>query len=174
MAVDVFEGVEGDIARQVDGLGNRGVDIVLHHRLHGDVGSRLQALGVDEGRGERRCCALQLAEEAVGMVAGLDLFAAAVGLQNVALMGKAKDRLDTGGDVVGQQRDGPCRRHRGDKGIAYAVFGDGIAQLRRQGADGLASEKGLFLEQRKAAFPRGPARPRPDRRHRGRPPSSDG
>ena len=59
--------------------------MALHCRLHAEMGGRVQRLGGDEGLG-RRCVAMQLAPDAQRVVGHALAAAAAVGLQDAAVV----------------------------------------------------------------------------------------
>src|SRR3546814_17014844 len=90
LLVDVLEGLEGDVGRQIDGLRHRAVDVALHRGLHDHMRGRLQSLRGHEGWRQRGVLSLQTAEQAVGMVAHLLLASAAVGPQDAAPVGDAE------------------------------------------------------------------------------------
>jgi hypothetical protein len=54
LEVDVLESLEADVGRAVDGLGDGAVDVALQGGLHLQVRARLELLGRDEGRRQRR------------------------------------------------------------------------------------------------------------------------
>ena len=116
------------------------------------MGRRLQFLGSDEGPGQGRGLAMQLAEQPIGMIAHLFLAAAAVGPQDLAAHGEAEHRLQARRHVVGQQGNRAGRRHRGHQGVADPVAPDGLPQLRLQGGDALARQVGLPVVERKGAL----------------------
>ena len=139
--VDVLEVIEDDTRGHVDGLRDRAVDIFLHQSLHDDVINGVESLGVDEIIGQRRVLALEAPEQAIGVIADLLFLAFALGKADVAGIGEGVDRLETGGNVIGEQRDGAGRRHRGQKGVADAVACDGVVDVRIERLDALALEK---------------------------------
>ena len=68
LQIDVLEGLEGDVGRTVDGLGDGAVDVALQGGLHLKVRARGQLLGGDEGRRQRRLAAEHLAKQRVRVV----------------------------------------------------------------------------------------------------------
>src|SRR6516165_8814229 len=67
-------------------------------------------------------------------------------------MAEAEYRLDPRRDVVGEQRDRPGRRDRGDQRIADAVPGDLGPHLVVEATDRLAGEIAVAVEQRERAL----------------------
>ena len=152
LEIDVLEGLEGKIGRAVDGLGDGAVDVFLHRGLHHQMIAGRQRLGIDEAVGQRRVFALQLVEQAEGVVAHLLLAAAAVGHQDVAAVFEAEHRLQARGDVVGEERDGAGGRDGGEQRVADAVAGDAVPQILLQLADRFAGQKLVAIEEREGAL----------------------
>ena len=152
LGVDIFEALKRDVGRHVDRLRDRAVDIALDGRLHDDVVLGRQGLRVDEVIGQRCGFAPEPAEGAVGVIGDLFLAATAIRHQHVAGVAEAEHRLETGGDVVGEQRNRAGRRDRGQERVADAVFGDRIADIGIEGGDGLAGEVFVAVEQREGAL----------------------
>ena len=147
LLVDALEGLEGNVARQVDGLGDRAVDMVLRRRLHREVIGGRQRLGIDEHVGWRRLVALHLAPDTERVVVDALLALGAVGLQHVAHVAEGEDRLDAGGHVVGQQGDRTGGRDRVQQRVADAVATDRGPRVFGQRPDRLARQiPGPFVE----------------------------
>ena len=131
--VQVLEVLVRVVGRHVDRLADRGVDEGRHRRDH-----RLVRLGAhlqrgDEGLGQRRVVALQVAVQAPGVVLDRVLAEAAVGLALAPGVGPAERRLDAVAGVVGEgQADRAGRRDRQQMRVAQAVGADALLQVGRK------------------------------------------
>ncbi len=76
----------------------------------------------------------------------------AVGLQHMAHIAEGEHRLDAGGDIVGQKRNGAGGRDRVQQRVADAVAADRGAHVLRQAADRLAGEVTRAVVEREAAL----------------------
>jgi hypothetical protein len=128
--------------------------MALQGGLHLQVRARLQLLRGDEGRRERCCSAKPLPIEGVGVVLHELGARPPVALEHAALVLEIEHRLDAGGDIAGQQRDGASRRDRGDEAVAHAVARDRAAHLLGQGLQVRRLKDALRVIERKCAFSR--------------------
>ena len=120
--------------------------------LHPHMVERGQGLGVGEMLRQGGVGTEFLAEPGHRVVDHLLLGARAVGHQHLAGVAHREHRLDARRDVAGEQRDGAGGGDRGDQGVADTMFGDALADVPRQGADDLALEILVAVEQREGAL----------------------
>ena len=114
-----------------------------------------QLLRIDEIVRQRRSVAFEAAEEAIGVIAHLFFLARSVRHQHAARIGEAERRLEPGGDVVGEERDGAGGGDRGQQRIADAMLGDGGAEILVEPGHRLAGEIRRLVEEQEGAFLRG-------------------
>ena len=150
--VDILELLERQIDRDVDGLGDRAVDVFLHRRLHHHMVAGRQPLGIDEGVGQPRILPLQPAVEAQRVIGHRLFLAAAIGHQHGAGVFEAEYRLQPGRHIIGQDGNRAGRRDRGQQGIADTMRGNRFLHIRIQFADGLSGQVFLAIEQREGAL----------------------
>ena len=126
--------------------------MALQGGLHLQVRARLELLGGHEGRRERCRGPEPLAIKRVRVV--LDRLGARrpVALEHPALVLEVEHRLDAGGDVAGQQRDGAGGGNRGDEPVAHAVAGDRAAHLLGQALQVGGRQEALGVVERERAL----------------------
>ncbi len=151
--INVLELLEGQVARDVDRLGDRAVHVFLEAGLDIDMRARRDLVG---GRKILRQGALargKVALQAIGVV--LDrvlLVLVAMADAHAARVGEGEDRFEAARNVAGEERDGAGRRDRDQVRIADAVLADAAAQLLGQLLDKFALQIAFAVEQREGAL----------------------
>ena len=111
-----------------------------------------KCLGSDEIIRQRRIRAEADLEFAQGIIFHHLFGLAAVRLQHLAAIAEGEDRLDSAGDIVGEQRNRAGGSDRSEQGIADAMLGDGAANICRQRRNVGPCQIGVAVEQRKGAL----------------------
>ena len=154
LLVQALEIVVGVVGRDVDGLGDGGIDVGLDRLHHGDVAPGRHVQRRDEISRQLVHVAPQLPVEAPGVVFDRVLAGAAVGFAFLALVHPGERGLDAVGCVVGKsQADGAGGGDGQQVAVADAVRADGLLQCRRQAAgEGAGRQVAVGVEFRKAAL----------------------
>ena len=120
--VDRLEVLERRLGGNVDGLGNRTVDVFLHRGLHRQMGCRRKRLRRHENIRERNIPAVDPPPQGGGIVGHLFRGPRTVGQQNFPLVAGAENRLDAARHIAGQQRNRAGRGDRRQQPVADAML----------------------------------------------------
>ena len=149
LRIDVLEVIKRDVFGDVDGLGDRAVDVFLHRGLHHQMIFGRQRLCIDEGVRQRRVRPLEAAIKTERIIGDFLLAPGAVGHQDMTAVFETEHRLQARRNVVGEQRNRAGRRDRRQQCVADTVFGDSRLHVLIHLADGFAGQVLVPVEQRK-------------------------